>query len=51
MSQTTCVTCGQTVDTDADVHYRRVEPTASGPTVLTFCSAACAAENAGLFEE
>ena len=51
MSQTTCETCDRTVDTDADVHYKRLEPSASRTTILYFCSAGCAAENAGLFDE
>jgi len=51
MAETPCLNCGRRIETTADAHYRYVEPVPGAVTILYFCSAGCAAENAGLFEE
>ena len=51
MAETPCTACGRVVDTDVDVHYKRLEPGRAATTLLYFCSARCVAENAGLFED
>lgn len=51
MPETACHHCDRTFDTDVDAHYRLIEPDETKTTVLYFCSASCAADNAGLFDE
>lgn len=51
MAETTCTSCDREFDTDEAVHYKRLEPASNVTTILYFCSASCAAENAGLFDE
>ena len=51
MAETTCLACGRAFDTDAHVHYKRLDPDERATTILYFCSATCVAENAGLFDE